>query len=145
MTYPHGQRDLHPEGFFDATVEKAVWRQTSKGTPELSLWAKTEHGIVFPSLYFSDKAAAGSVEKVQKSLGYTGSNLAELDNGCLVGVEVRLAINHDTYEGKTRAKANILLPRKEQVSDESAAANVSRFNALLDPSLVKKADDDLPF
>lgn len=137
------QRDLCPEGFHGAEILEHGWGAAKTGTPQFITDflvmpdpAKPEETWQVRGFFaMSDAAAEYTIQKI-RNMGYAGDKLEELNGEppILQGHQVVIQVKHSVYEGKTTAKVEWVYPEgwtPGMKKDENAAANVTRFNALL--------------
>jgi hypothetical protein len=82
--------------------------------------------------YFTDAAAEYTI-KALRTMGWTGDDLADLSS--IKGAEVAVVVEHEEYEGKTRAKVRWINPvgsgsgaiLKEQMSEAEAKSFAAKM------------------
>lgn len=128
-------RDMHPEGNFTAEIADHGFSEAQTGT--MQFWAvfETEAGKITGYFPLTEAAAEGSLKKIV-AMGYDGTNLgADLSDGTLLrGRKCVIAVKHEEYKGVVRDKVAWVNPEgwvPGPRHSEDAAANVSRFNGLL--------------
>lgn len=129
------ERTLHQTGLHDAKIIDHGVSSTKSGSPCVEILFNTEHGYIRGWLYFTDRAAEYSIEKL-KNAGFNGNSLEQLNDGqCLVGNRCVISIDHEEYNGKTSAKVKGIHPEGYEGADvqrdAAAAQNIKRFDALL--------------
>lgn len=147
--------NIHPAGTFRAEVVDHGFSESKGGTPQLFVNFKTEYGILFAFFALTDKSAEHTMKKI-RAMGYAGDDLAELEDGTkLRGNFCMVEVTHEEYNGATKARVGWVnedgwSPGAKR--SETAAHNVSRFNALLKktPKIAKAAasgkdDEEIPF
>src|SRR4051812_44973200 len=100
--------ELIPAGKYPARAEHWRLAQASTGSEQVAVDFKFTDptlGSILWFGYFTDKTFERTVESL-RHCGWKGSDVLELDTpqADLNANEVVLVIEHETYEGKTRAK-----------------------------------------
>lgn len=122
--------DLHEEGRFRATALEGDYGRAQTGTEQVAVLFKLETGAQLTWYgYLSENAADRTLE----SLVHCGvSDLATLAD--LGSKDVEVVVQHDTYEGKTRARiafVNALgsggVAMKNKASEADKASIAKRF------------------
>ena len=154
--------ELHPQGVFEASVVDHGFEAGKPGkSASFVVRFATEHSEIQGWFSMSDKAVQYTVEKI-RAIGFAGNDLNELADGtALLGCKCKIKVDHETYEGKTRAKVNGVFdinsePGGQITHDLTAAQQCARaFNALLSkiaakpvaktaPRMRQPGDDDIP-
>ena len=150
---------LHPEGIFVAKVlDHGFDKTTKKGT--LYFWVdfETEAGLVQGEFYLSGRAIEKSMEKIA-NLGHQGeiNDPALADGSALRGKEAQITVEHDEYEGRTRARVGFVnlpgspMPRQHNPEAQAAVGSLAGEwkQALLKADIERKRiedeADDVPF
>ena len=140
----------HPTGNFDAVILDHGYNQAKTGTTQFWVKFETEVDQIIGYFPLTDKAADGTLRKIQ-AMGYVGTNLSELaDGSALRGHNCVITVGSDEWQGVRRSKVEWVNPEgwvPGVQRDETAAENASRFNGLLAKIQADKAGTKggLPF
>jgi hypothetical protein len=146
--------DLHPSGVFDDVeiIDHGFDEVGEKNS--LRFWVKfqTGEGMVFGNFWLTPKAAEHTLKKIAIMWGAEAPDkpdMKSLDDGTeLAGNVVQVTVEHDTWEGKTRAVVGFVNRNHAEggpTRDENATSSASAFNALLRKTVKAAQDDDCPF
>lgn len=126
--------ELHPTGTFEATVINHGYNYTSKAGA-LYFWAEfqTEEGEVAGRFMMTGRAISHTLKKIH-AMGFRGKDLQILQEGELLkGKPAQITVEHETYDGKTRAAVGFVNPHGFEgpghVHNEAAAQDASGHNA----------------
>lgn len=151
--------ELIPTGSYDDVEILDHGFDESGQKKTLFFWVKfriPEHGEILGRFYLpkgSDKGLEAAFKKIE-AMGFSGDDLTELaDGSLLVGNLVQITIEHEVYEGVTRARVGFVNPNHSTgngpAKNEVAAANAKGFNAIWRKGKGKRAqaatDADVPF
>lgn len=152
--------DLIPIGTYNDVeiVEHGFDESGQKKT--LFFWVRfriPEHGEIIGRFYLpkgSDKGLEAAFKKIE-AMGFTGDDLFELADGtALAGRLVQITIEHEVYEGVTRARVGFVNQNHSTgngpAKNEVAAANAKGFNAIWRKGKGKRSqasdtEADVPF
>lgn len=151
--------ELIPQGTYD-DVEILDHGFDESGQKKTTFfWVKfrvPEHGEILGRFYLpkgSDKGLEAAFRKIE-AMGFSGEDLTELADGTLLaGNLVQITIEHEVYEGVTRARVGFVNPNHSTgtgpAKNDVAAANAKGFNAIWRKGKGKRsqaaADADVPF
>ena len=141
MSYP-----LLAQGKYTAHVKSTAFRITPNSKEEIALWFEvagedegdTPHNV--PAyLYFSEGAQERSLESL-RAAGWTGDNIGELldlvDASQLLPDAVEIVVEHNEYQGNTRARVKWINklgggPRAQPAAPTAKAAFAARMKGLV--------------
>jgi hypothetical protein len=141
---PETTYDLHPAGQFEGTIVDHGISEAKTGTPQVFLKIESSKGgrTIYAYLALTDNAVEFTVIKLRNA-GFTGSSFAELEDGSLLkGNVIDYKVEHEVYNGQTRAKVGwIGDPNGGAKRSVEAAQNARRFDAALraNPALAQPA------
>lgn len=142
--------ELFPKGNYLATVLEHGFGKTPSGSEQFVVKFDTEAGVI--TGYFSlaetvndkGKSAADYTMGKIRAMGFNGDDLGELAEGdLLAGNKCDITVEHDTYQGKTKAKVGFVNPVGGGAIKKDPSVNVKRFNALLRKA-PKVTEDTVP-
>lgn len=140
--------ELHPAGpDFVATILDHSFRESkNKGTLSLCVIFQTEHGTLYGDFYLTERTIEKTIEKIT-AMGWEGTDLQELNYGTVLrGNKCRISVEHEEFDGKTRAKVGWVNPIDWQPGlshDDEMAVKVKMFNKFV--SKPQKKTDKVPF
>jgi len=125
---------LHPEGWHEGTIVDHGISQTGTGNPQVCLKIESQRDgrTIWAYLPLTEKAVEYTVIKLRNA-GFAGGSFADLEDGtALRGNVIEYKVEHETYNGQTRAKVGwIADPNGGMSRSPAAAANARRFDAAL--------------
>jgi len=127
---------LHPEGVYDAEViDHGLTETRNTGTPQVAVRFRTDHGEITGYFFLTDRAIEHTVEKLH-AMGFRGRSFAELNNNVLVGNRCSITVQHEEYQGRTKARIAFVNEegyeaQAEIRKSEAVARTASQFDALL--------------
>lgn len=145
--------DLHPAGQYLAEIkDHGIGKSKTKETPQVVVKFETEHGNIYGYFPLTPKAATYTAEKV-RAMGFQRDNFEDLNDGeCLVGNRCLITVQHEEYQGETRARVGFVDAEDAEPRgvkrDADAAKRAKTFNALLKkakrPAASEQDEDDNP-
>lgn len=127
--------ELHPIGTFNDVeiLDHGFDESPEKNTPFFWVSYKTEIGNLTGRFYLTDRTVEYTIQKIE-AMGFNGDSLAELADGtALAGNLCQITVEHETYEGNTRARVGFVNPNNSTIGpthNEKAAANVKQFDTM---------------
>jgi hypothetical protein len=123
-------------GTYHARIQRYEMGETDKGTPYVRVLLAVEDGGMNPSEisyfgYLTEKSAPYTLRTLL-TMGFTGSDpldLADAAKGNLLTTEeLDVVIEHETYEGKTRAKVIAIYGHRPSMTPSQAKVKLGAMN-----------------
>ena len=131
---------MHPEGVHPSEIiEHCIGASRGKGTPQIVVRFKTEHGSIVGYFALTPKAESYTMDKVL-AMGFKGNEIEQINDGeCLRGNHCDIFVKHEEYQGKTSACVAYVDPPgmggrgtgEKLAGDDKAAKEASQYNAAL--------------
>jgi hypothetical protein len=134
---PPEDKNIHPAGKgFRGVVTDHGFSEAGTGADQVFVTiqnSNTPERSITAFLAMTDKAIKWTVKKL-RACGFTGYDFTDLADGkLLVGHEVIYEVEHDVFEGETKAKVGWINNPDDRGFErsESAKQNAARFNDVL--------------